>query len=186
MFEETYTSGEQILKVETRRLHGVRTCQRPLCEPCLRAQEGETRELGGTLDLLCACLGQGAPFRPQFLICSAAQSCPTLCDPTGCSTPGLPVLHHLPRVCSNSCPLTRWCHPTISSCHLPLLLPSIFPSIHVFSNESFLCIRWPNYWSFSFSPSNEYSGLISFRIDWFDFLTVQGTLKSLKPHSSKA
>ena len=61
-------------------------------------------------------------------------------------------------------------------CH-PLLLPSIFPSIRVFSNESDLCIRWPKYWSFSISPSNEYSGLISFTIDWFDLLAVQGTLK---------
>ena len=70
-----------------------------------------------------------------------------------------------------------------------LLLPSIFPSIKVFSNESALCIRWPKYWSFSFSisPSNEYSGLISFRIDWLDLLAVQGTLKSLlQHHSSKA
>ena len=74
-------------------------------------------------------------------------------------------------------------------CHPLLFLPSIFPSIRVFSNESVFCIRWPKYWSFSFSisPSNEYSGLISFRIDWFDFLAVQGTLKSLlQPHSSKA
>ena len=71
----------------------------------------------------------------------------------------------------------------------PLLLPSIFPSIRVFSNESVLCIKWPKYWSFSFSisPSNEYSGLISFRIDWFDLLAGQGTLKSLlQQHSSKA
>ena len=68
-----------------------------------------------------------------------------------------------------------------------LLLPSIFPSIRVFSNESVLCIRWPKYWSFSVSPCNEYSGLIFFRIDWFDLLTVQGTLKSLlQHHSSKA
>ena len=67
-----------------------------------------------------------------------------------------------------------------------LLLPSIFPSIRVFSNESVLCIRWPKYWSFSFSisPSNEYSGLISFRIDWLDLLVVQGTLKSLLQHHS--
>ena len=74
-------------------------------------------------------------------------------------------------------------------CHPLLLLPSIFPSIRVFSNESALCIRWPNYWSFSFSlsPSNEYSGLISFRMDWLDLLAVQGTLKSfLQHHSSKA
>ena len=74
-------------------------------------------------------------------------------------------------------------------CHPFLLLPSIFPSIGVFSNKSVLCIRWPEYWSFSFSisPSNEYSGLISFRIYWFDLLAVQGTLKSLlQHHSSKA
>ena len=74
-------------------------------------------------------------------------------------------------------------------CHPLLLLPSIFPSIRVFSNESALCIRWPNYWSFSFNirPSNEHPGLISFRMDWLDLLEVQGTLKSLlQHHSSKA
>ena len=74
-------------------------------------------------------------------------------------------------------------------CHHLLLLPSIFPSIKVFSSESVLCIQWPKYWSFSFSisPSNEYSGMISFRIDWLDFLEVQGTLKNLlQHHSSKA
>ena len=100
-----------------------------------------------------------------------------------------------PRACSNSCPLSWWCHPTISSSVVPYssdLLsfpPSIFPSISVFSNESVLRIRWTKYWSFSLSisPSNEYSGLISFRIDWFDHLAVQGTLKSLlQHHSSKA
>ena len=77
----------------------------------------------------------------------------------------------------------------LNLCHLLLLLPSIFPSIRVFSKGSVLCMRWPKYWSFSFSisPSNEYSGLISFRIDWFDLLAVQGTLKSLlQHHSSKA
>ena len=72
-------------------------------------------------------------------------------------------------------------------CHPRLLLPSIFLSIRVFSNESVLLIKWPKYWSFSFSPSNEYSGLISFKIDWLDLLAVQGTLKSLlQHHSSKA
>ena len=71
-------------------------------------------------------------------------------------------------------------------CHLLLLLPSIFPSIRIFSIESALHIRWPKYWSFSFSPFNEYSGLISFKTDWFDFLAVQGTLKSLQHHNSKA
>ena len=71
-------------------------------------------------------------------------------------------------------------------CH-PLLLPSLFPSIRIFSNESVLHTRWPEYWSFSISPSNEYSGLISFRMDWLDLLAVQGTLKSLlQHHSSKA
>ena len=83
-----------------------------------------------------------------------------------------------PRVCSNSCALSQWCHPTISSSVHLLLLPSISPSIRVFSNESALHIRWPKYWSFSISPSNEFSGLISFGIDWFDFVAVQGTLKS--------
>ena len=80
-----------------------------------------------------------------------------------------------PGVCSDSWPLNRWC------CCLLLLLPSVFPSITVFSRESVLCIRWPKYWSFSFSssPSNEYSGLISFRIAWFDLCVVQGTLNSL-------
>ena len=92
-----------------------------------------------------------------------------------------------PRACSNSCPLSRRCHPTISSSVVPFssCLQS-FPASG--SNESVLHIRWPKYWSFSFSinPSNEYSGLISFRIDWFDLFAVQGTLKSLlKHHSSK-
>ena len=89
-----------------------------------------------------------------------------------------------PRVYSNSHPLSWWCHPTISSCRPLLLPPSIFPSIRVFSNASVLRIRWPKYWSFSFSisPSNEYSGLISFRMNWLDLLAIQGTLKSLLQH----
>ena len=93
-----------------------------------------------------------------------------------------------PGVYSNSCPLSQWCHPTIF-CHPLLLLPSIFTSIRVFSNESVLRIWWPKHWSFSFSisPSNEHPGLISFRMDWLDLLAVQGTLKSLlQHHSSKA
>ena len=75
----------------------------------------------------------------------------------------------IPRVYSNSCPLSQWCHPTISSCRPLLLPPSIFPSIRVFSNEPTLRMRWPEYWSFSFSisPSSEYSGIISFRMHWF-------------------
>ena len=100
----------------------------------------------------------------------------------------LPCLLPTPGVYSNSCPLIRWCQPTISSCHLLLLPPSVFPNIRVFSNKSVLPIRWPKYWSFSFSisPSNEYSGLISFRIDRLP-LAVHGTFKSLLQHrSSKA
>ena len=113
--------------------------------------------------------------------CSVTQSCPTLCDPMNHSTPGLPVHHQLLEVDVHSCSLSWWCHPTTSSCHPLLLLPSIFPSIWVFPNESALHIRWPKYWSFSFniSPSNEHPGLISCRMDWLDRHTVQGTLKSL-------
>ena len=92
-----------------------------------------------------------------------------------------------PEVYPNSCPSSEWCHPTSSSCVIPFSshLQS-FPAIRVFSNESVLCIRWPKYWSFSFSisPSNEYSGLISFRMDWLDFTAVQVTLKSLLQHHS--
>ena len=88
------------------------------------------------------------------------------------------------RVCSNSSPLSWWCHTTITSCHPLPLLPSIFPSIRVFYNESALPIKWLKYWSFSFSisPSSEYSWLFSFRIDWFDLLAVQETFKSLLQH----
>ena len=103
-------------------------------------------------------------------------------QPHGLQHTRLPCSSPAPGACSNSCPSSWWCHPTISSCHPLLLLPSIFPSIRVFSNESVLCIRWPKYWSFS--PSSEYSGLISFRIDWLDLLAVQGTLKSLLQHHS--
>ena len=106
-----------------------------------------------------------------------------------CSTPGFPVLHHLLVLLK-----LMSIESVMPSNHLILsrpllLLPSTFPSIRVFSNESALCIRWPRYWSFSFSitPSNEFSGLISLRIDWFDLLAVLRTLKSLlQHHSSKA
>ena len=80
-----------------------------------------------------------------------------------------------PRVYSNSCPLSQWCHPTISSSVVPFSCLQFFPSIRVFSNESILRIKWPKYWSFSFSisPSNEYSGLISLRIDWFERIYME-------------
>ena len=106
-----------------------------------------------------------------------------------CSTPGLPAHHQLPTLLKlMSIELVMPSNHLILCCPL-LLLPSIFPSIRVFSNESAVCIRWPKYWSFSFkiSPTNEHPGLISFRMDWLDLLPVQGTLKSLPQHrSSKA
>ena len=90
------------------------------------------------------------------------------------------------RVYPNSCLLSQGCHPSVL-CHPLLFLPSIFSSIRVFSNESAICIRWTKYWSFCFNISPEYSGLISFGIDWLDLLAVRGTLKSLpQHHSSKA
>ena len=124
---------------------------------------------------------------PSVQFSSVGQLCPTLCNPMDCSMPGLPVhnLQTLLRLMSIELVMPS---SHLILCH-PLLLPSIFPSIRVFSNESVLCIRWPKYWSFSFSihPSNEYSGLIFFRTDWFDLFAVQGTLKSLlQHHSSKA
>ena len=109
--------------------------------------------------------------------------------PVDCSTPGSPVLHHLPSLLELMCIKSVMPSNHLVLCHPLLLLPSIFPSIVVFSNESALHIRWPKYLSFSFSicPSNESSGLISFRVDWFDLLEVQETLKSLlQHHSSKA
>ena len=121
---------------------------------------------------------------------SVAQSCLTLCNPINHSTPDLPVHHQLPESTQTH---VHWVGDAIQLSH-PLSspsfpMPSIFPSIRVFSNESALLIRWPKYWSFSFniSPFNENPGLISFRMDWLDLLAVQGTLKSLlQHHSSKA
>ena len=124
----------------------------------------------------------------QFI--SVTQLCLTLCNPMDCSMPGLPVHHQFPE------PTQTHIHcisDAIQPSH-PLSSPSpptfnLSQHLRVFSNESVLCIRWPKYWSFSFSISlsNEYSGLISFRIDWLDLLAVQGTLKSLlQNHSSKA
>ena len=117
---------------------------------------------------------------------SVAQSCPTLCNPMDCSMPGLPVHHQTLEACSlTSIKSVILSNHFILCCPL-LLPPSIFLSIRVFSNEMTLHIRWPKYWSFSFSisPSNEYSGLISFRIDWFDLLAIRGDLKSLLQHQS--
>ena len=121
-----------------------------------------------------------------YQIRSVTQSCPTLCYPMDCSTPASLSI-------ANSCSLLKLLstESVMPSNHLilccPLLfLPSVFPRIGVFSNGSALCIKWPKYWSFNFNinPSNEYSGLISLRMDWLDFLAVQGTLKSLLQHHS--
>ena len=120
---------------------------------------------------------------------SVSHSCPTVWDPMDCCKPSLPVHHQLPEFTQTQ---VHWVREAIQPSH-PLSSPSPpalnLSSIRVFSNESALCIRWPKDWSFSFgiSPSNEYSGLISFRMDWLDLLAVQGTLKSfLQHHSSKA
>ena len=117
---------------------------------------------------------------------SVTQSYPTLCNPMDCTMPGFPIHHQLPELLK-----LKSIESVMPSNHLilcrPLLLPpSIFPSIRVFSNESALHIRWPKYWSFSFNinPSNEYSGLISFGMNWLDLLAAQGTLKSLLQHHS--
>ena len=194
------------------------------------------------------------PFLKCLQFSSVQFSCSDSLQPHGLQHARLSYPSPDSEACSNSCSLSRWCHPTIPSSVIPfssclqsfpasvqfssvqslrcvrllatpwttarqaslsitnsqsppkpmsiesvmpsnhlilcrplLLLPSIFPSIRVFSNESVLCIRWAKYWSFSISPSNEYSELISFRMDWLDFLAVQGTLKSLvQHHSSKA
>ena len=120
---------------------------------------------------------------------SVAQSCLTLCDPMNRSTPGLPVHQQLPELTQTHVIKSVMPSSHLILCRPLLLMPPIPPSIGVFSNESTLRMRWPKYWSFSFSniPSKEIPGLISFRMDWLDLLAVQGTLKSLlQHHSSKA
>ena len=112
------------------------------------------------------------------------------CDPIECSVPGFPVHHQLPEPTPLMSIMLVMSSNHLVLCHPLLLLPSVFPSIRVFSNESVLHIRWPKYWSFSFciNPSTEYSGLISLRMEWLDLLVVQGmTLKCLlQHHSTKA
>ena len=121
--------------------------------------------------------------------CSVGKLCPAL-QRHGLQHTRLPCPSLSTGVCSDSCPLSQRSHqPSHSLSHPLCFLPPVFSSFRVFSNESALCIRWPKYWSFSLniSPSNEYPGLISFRMDWLDLLTVQGILKSLlQHHSSKA
>ena len=135
---------------------------------------------------------QGSPFKALSVsvqFSSVTQSCLTLCDPMNRSTPGLPVHYQLPEFSKLISIESVMLSSHLILCHPLLLLPSILPTIKVFSNESVIHIRWPKYWSFSFSfsPSSEHPGLISFRMDWLDLLAVQGTLESLlQHHSSKA
>ena len=137
---------------------------------------------------LCPVAGHTPIFHAQVHFRSATQSCLTLCNPMDCSTPGFPVHHQLPELTQTHVnwvgdairPFHLLSSPVILCCPL-LLLPLIFPSIRIFSNESILPIRWPKYWP-KYSPSNEYSGLMSFTSGWFDLLEVQGTLKSLLQH----
>ena len=137
----------------------------------------------------CTCMAESLCSSPEtittllinYQFSSVIQSCPTLCESMDCSTPGFPVHHQLPEVIQTH---VHWVSDTIQPSH-PLLSFStpVFNLSHtrVFSNESVLHVRWSNYWTFSFSisTSNEYSGLISFRIDWLDLLAVQGTLQSI-------
>ena len=132
---------------------------------------------------------KAALFYYSVQFSSVAQSCLTSCDPMNHSTKAslsISNSRNFPKLMSIESVMPS---NHLILCHPFLLLPSIFPNIKVFSNESALCIRWPKYWSFSFniSPSNEHPGLISFRMDWLDLLAVQGTLKNLlQHHSSKA
>ena len=121
---------------------------------------------------LFQCVWQQCTLNISVQFSSVAQSCLTLCDPMDCSTSGLPVHHQLPELLKLMSIESVMPSSHLILCRTLLLLPSIFPSIRVFSNESVLRIRWPKYWSFSFSISlsNEYSGLISFRIGWLDLL----------------
>ena len=152
---------------------------------CTMVSRGGARAAAGNRAKCEALLN--SVISPQFENHVIVQSpCPTLCDPTDCSTPGFHVLLPSTGACSNSCPLSRLCHPTISSSVVPF-----FSCLQSFpSSESFLMSQLFSSggqsisFSFSISPSNEYSGLISFVIDWFDLLAVQGTLKNLLQHHS--
>ena len=163
----------------------------------LREQRGprRRREIGEKLD--------GIEVRTLTALidsCLVAQSCPTPCNPMDCSMPVFPVLHHLPqlqhprlpcpspsvRVYSNSCTLSWWCYPSISSSVIPFYYLQSFPALRPFLMSWLFTSGGKSIWSFSISSSNEYSGLNSFRIDWFDLLSVQGNFKSfLQHHSSK-
>ena len=137
-------------------------------------------------NLFCSCRTSALISHPLLFIFQLL-SCVQLFVTHGLQHARLHFSSLSPRVCSNSCPLSWWCHPTISSSATCFSFCLQLSPASVFSSESALCIRWPKYRNFSISPSNEYSGLISFGIDWFDLLAVQRTLKSLhQGHNSKA
>ena len=179
----------------------------PFCPPstcwCLSYLSGSISEVSSSEDLYstfplsrdhnCSLLSVSRTpkqqWNDQFPILGFRSSVTKLCltlRPHGLQHASLPCPSLSPRVCSNSHPLSQWCHPTISSSVIPFSsCPQFFPASGSFPVNR-LFARWPKYWSFSISPSNEYLGLISFRMDWFDLLAFQGTLKSLLQHNSKA
>ena len=156
------------------------TCSLHVC--CLQGPLGLSLNSLSASDRRDQALGNASQFGS---VSSVAWSCPTLCNPMNRSMPGLPVHHQLLELRVMFIESVMPSNPLIL-CRPLILLPSTFPSITVLSSESVLRIRWPKYWSFSFSisPSNEHPGLISFRMDWLDLLAVQGTLKSLLQHHS--
>ena len=135
------------------------------------------------------CISYTAAYIVWCFCSSVTQSCPTLCDPMDCSMPDFPVLHHLPEIAQTQ---VHWFDDAIQPAHPVIPFSSClqsFPALGSFPMSQLFTIKWPKYWSFSFSisPSNEHPGLISFRMDWLDLLAVQATLKSLlQYHSPKA
>ena len=140
------------------------------------------------LNLPTGTQGRSRRLKEAFVVIQSLSHVQLLATPwTAAHQSSLPSLS--PKVCSYSCPLSHWCHPAIPSSVVPFFSPQSFPASGSFPMSQFFTTRWPKCWSWSFSisPSNEYSGLISFRMDWLDLLAVQGTLKSLlQHHSSKA
>ena len=153
----------------------------PIC--CFRLPHQQMSAALDTCGMWAVFIWVSLSFFPSVQFSSVTQLCLTLCNPMDCSTPGLPVHHQLPEFTQTNVQELVMPSNHLILCHPLLLLPSIPPSIRVFSNESVLHIRWPQYWSFSFSISlsNEHLGLIFFRMDWLDHLAVQGTLKSPTP-----
>ena len=145
---------------------------------CFNTKKKVTEDINLTLAYKAKAFLKSILIFIRYQFSSVAQSHPTLCDPMNHSTPGLPVYHQLPELTKLMSIESVMPSNHLILCRPLLLLPSVFPSIRVFSSESALRIRWPKYWSFSvsISPSNEYSGLISFRTSWLDLLAVQRTL----------